>query len=239
MEKIRKIAAVLLCVTMLIRVFCTPISASELSETAKAISLNERYVLDTAKETAFCHKVTAARAGDLKIHINAQNDSFDVLSLYVFDSKGCFVRYSSIDAFTLANRNVYAADHDSDNIHYIWAEFGKGVGDFDGTITYSVQKGTYYIKIETNYGNRVSFDASLSVPARIGCLSFSVKKGAAAQFGTVLSASAAESVMWSSSKPSVASVSPQGRITAKAVGTATITAKLGKGSMIIKIRVTA
>ena len=62
-----------------------------------------------------------------------------------------------------------------------------------------------------------------------------MSKGSTIQLGTVMSVDGA--VTWTSSKTSVATVSSNGKITAKSKGSAVITAKTGKNSVKIKITV--
>ncbi len=62
-----------------------------------------------------------------------------------------------------------------------------------------------------------------------------MKAGSTLQLGTALSASTDDNVAWKSSKTSVAKVSATGLVTAKAAGTATITATIGDSSQKIDI----
>ncbi|MBR4096036.1 MAG: Ig-like domain-containing protein [Oscillospiraceae bacterium] len=72
--------------------------------------------------------------------------------------------------------------------------------------------------------------------AKITSFTATLKKGSTLQLGTILSGEG--TVKWSTSKKSVATVTSKGKITAKAKGTAVITAKTGDSSMKITIKVT-
>lgn len=112
-------------------------------------------------------------------------------------------------------------------------------------VTYQIGKGTYYIRVQHNdwgsgsSGNRkisltAKFPTVTATKAKITCLTLTVNKGSTVQLGALVSPSG-ESVKWTSSKTSVATVSSSGKVTAKAKGSATITAKCGTSTQKIKI----
>lgn len=126
-----------------------------------------------------------------------------------------------------------------------------------GTISYKVNKGTHYIEV---YGNsnktkesgqtvmkftypatssntsKTSTDATIdSATGKMTALTVTLKKGSTLQLGATVSGKG--TVAWSTSKRSVATVSDKGKVTAKAKGTAVITAKLGSTSYAITVKV--
>ena len=80
---------------------------------------------------------------------------------------------------------------------------------------------------------------STTKEATLTYIQIEVKKGSALQLSGILSDATTGKVTWTTSKSSVASVSSSGKVTAKAKGTAVITAKYGKVSLKIRIKVTA
>ena len=115
-------------------------------------------------------------------------------------------------------------------------------GIFSGTIKYNLKKGTYYLRLkDLTDGGEVSFTATYPSKSEssVDHLSLTLKKGDTIQLGAVLSDGKDGTADWSSSKSSVASVSSKGKVTAKAKGTAVITAKVGDSSVKITIKVTA
>lgn len=116
-------------------------------------------------------------------------------------------------------------------------------GVFSGYKTYNLTKGTYYLEVYSSDGGLVSFTptypSSASTEKKVSYLSATLKKGSTLQLGAVLSDGKAGTAEWSSSKSSVAAVSSKGNITAKAKGTAVITAKVGSSTVKIQIKVTA
>lgn len=126
-----------------------------------------------------------------------------------------------------------------------------------GTISYKVDKGTHYIEV---YGNnkkakesgqtvmkftypatssntsKSSSDATIDTAiGKMTALTVTLKKGSTLQLGATVSGKG--TVAWSTSKRSVATVSDKGKVTAKAKGSAVITAKLGSTSYAITVKV--
>ena len=114
---------------------------------------------------------------------------------------------------------------------------------FKGTASYTVKKGTYYVKVShENFANLSNYKLKVTTPgtdssssAKLTALSTTLKAGETLTFAPVTSASGAK-VAWSSSDKSVATVSG-GKITAVKAGTADITCKCGSTSMTIRVKV--
>ena len=236
MSKIKKLAAIMLSMVMLVCVFSVTAGAESIYDTAKAISSGKTYSITVSSWENADYKITASKAGDLKISVTSQNESYNV---YVFDSNGNNVKVTDK---TATSGWAHTYDYETRGN----GEWNDTVERFVGTFTFAIQKGTYYIRMYRGYsGNgKISFSAtyptssSSSSSAKISYLSASISKGSTLQLGAVLTAESGTSVTWSSSKTSVATVSSKGKITAKAAGTAIITAKLGSSSVKIKIKVT-
>ncbi|MGN0699859.1 MAG: Ig-like domain-containing protein, partial [Oscillospiraceae bacterium] len=115
------------------------------------------------------------------------------------------------------------------------------VEKFKGVISYPVSKGDYYIRFMRhgycNGNGKLSFTAtfpSTTTTAKISYLTLELSKGSSIKLGTVVTP-AGSAVTWKSSKPSVATVSGTGKVTAKAKGTTYITAQSGTSFQRIKI----
>ncbi len=119
-------------------------------------------------------------------------------------------------------------------------------GYYDGTINYTVKKGTYYLYYEDYCESYIELDENscatfelMVMPTKkkevvkLSCFSLTLSKGDKISLGAAITAKG--EVTWTSSKKSVATVSSKGRITAKKAGTTTITAKCG--SSVVKIRI--
>ncbi len=117
-------------------------------------------------------------------------------------------------------------------------------GGCECTLKYKVKKGYNLITLsnesESKPENRKGGKLTVSVTfgkskATIDRFSVTVSKGSTLQLGALLSDGTSGSVTWSSSKKSVATVNSKGKVTAKAKGTAVITAKYGDSTLKITV----
>ena len=84
--------------------------------------------------------------------------------------------------------------------------------------------------------SKSSSDATIDTAlGKMTALTVTLKKGSTLQLGATVSGKG--TVAWSTSKRSVATVSDKGKVTAKAKGSAVITAKLGSTSYAITVKV--
>lgn len=232
MKIMKKIAAALLAAVMAVTAFAVTASADSIYDTAKEIKSG---VAVTATGVGVCentdYKIKVTKSGKLSLNLTIGMDSAKV---YVLDSDGNGVKYSDYQAV--------AGSSDWSSYNYFKCRWNSSTEKIKLKADYSVQKGTYYIRIEHdtfgNYGNRkinltATFPSATVSKAKISYLTLKVSKGAVAELGTVMSGSG--KVEWTSSKASVASVNSNGRVTAKAKGSAIITAKCGTSKQKIKI----
>ncbi len=183
------------------------------------------------EETVYKFKVS--ESGTMKINLKQSNieDSQLTATLYK-GSEDNMVEPSSVkatDSDGFENKNSYVYVYNFD--------------DNSGTISYKVTKGTYYFKVAQARGEKNGVKPEITVKAtlpggdadegKISCLSLTLSKGSSVQLGAVMAVNG--NVKWTSSKSSVVSVSSKGKITAKAKGSAVITAKSGTNSIKIKI----
>ena len=173
------------------------------------------------------YKISVSKKGELNIKIAHTSSSYVTFALK--DSDGGEIKYT-----TRTEKAGY------------WGMLGSSAyprnGAFSGTVTYTLSKGTYYLAVFSNSGGLVSFTptypSAASSEKKVSYISATLKKGATLQLGAVLSDGNEGTAEWSSSKSSVAAVSSKGKITAKAKGTAVITAKVGSSTVKIQIKVT-
>ena len=237
-----KITARLLCIITAVSVMLTAFtvfaSAESLFARAKALTSGKKYTIDfdyyeDERYDGLLYKINAD-AGELKIKLET-SDGYG--SIIVMNSKSESITASKSTAVT-GETAIYDSYYDSKakfrfDSNYLMEEF-------KGTVTYTLTKGTYYILIDTTC-DIISFTATYKVytaPVKINSLCLTVPKGSAVKLGSVLTAATDKTVTWTSSKTSVAAVTSKGKVTAKAAGTAVITAKLGSSSVKITIKVT-
>lgn len=206
--------------------------ADSIYDTATSIS-SGKAVSTTLYSGGDCadYKVKVTEKGLLKLNITAQ---MNYLDLYVYDNNGN--RIHSSDNCVLSGKFCSSSDYS-----YGWCVWNDTVEKFKGEISYPVSKGDYYIRFkrDSNKGNgKLSFTATYPsttvAKAKISYLTIELSKGSSIKLGAVVSPTNSV-VTWKSSKTSVATVSSTGKVTAKAKGSAIITAKSGTSTQKIKI----
>ena len=117
---------------------------------------------------------------------------------------------------------------------YSWSSSNSSVVSVDknGKITAN-KAGTAIITASTSRGLTATITVKVIVPAKsivLNCKTLSLNIGASERLQPTLSpADSTDSISWSSSDPAIATVSTNGTVTAKAKGTAIITAKTESG----------
>ena len=171
------------------------------------------------------YRFNVAKSGTMKISLAADNDI--LATLY---------RDSDDNDVEISNMNVISGSDYKNNDTY--ASIGYKT---TAELSYKVTKGTYYLRLFKNQRSTGTLSMTATYPegssndSKISCLSLNLKKGGTLQLGAVMSVDG--NVTWTSSKTSVATVFSTGKVTAKGTGTAVITAKSGKNSVKIQIRV--
>ena len=236
MKKLLSIVLSLVMAVSAMTVFAVSASAEEsIAKTAKSINSGE-WVSKTLSESnsPIDYKIKVSESGTLKINYSFERNR---TILRVYDSSGKVVPFNSV----LVTTGDKYGTSDKQRLELLWADTLKKAA---GTVKYSVSKGTYYIRIErysTDEGKasiKATFpSADAASDVKITSFTLEMKKGDTIQLGTLLSASTDDNVMWKSSKTSVAKVSATGKITAKAKGSATITASVDDSTMKIQVNV--
>lgn len=174
--------------------------------------------------------------GELSFDIST-NASSPTVTLY--DAGGKSIHASDISNIT---GNGRIKNYTYLNGNEVDLERSEAFERYEGTIKYQVTKGTYYLGV---YGYEKSEEYRLfsitahapekKVTPKIDYFNIDLKRGDTLQFGAELSKTG--TVTWKSSKKSVATVSSNGKVTAKAKGSAIITAKCGNSTVKIKVTV--
>lgn len=231
MKHLKKFLAAALAAAMAFVMLAVPAGAESIADTAKAIKSGKSYsaILPSNYDTAD-YKITVSKSGTLKL------DIVSVISkscVYVYDSDGNKVTSIKTEA---TSGDIYKAGYKSTEC---W--WNSTIEKFKGSISYSVNKGTYYIRVSRAWNTYGSGDVTLtatfpssdsSSTSSSPYLTLEVKKGSSVQLGTTISGAT-----WSTSKKSVATVSSSGKVTAKKKGSAIITAKVNGTTIKVKIKV--
>ena len=241
MKIFRKIAAVLTAAVMAVSAFAAvsvTASADSIFDSAKEIKSGFKYTSSHPK-TWDCadYKLVVSETGELCIDVTA---GLEGMILYVFDSNGESI---ACDTYNITMGSLAKI---SDGIEFDWNDVTEKIS-LDAT--YKVKKGTYYIRVmdETlwgsdshKFGNRkvtltATFPSSSSSAAKLNYITINMERGDTLSLGADMTGTG--TVTWKSSKPKVAVISETGKVTAKSRGTTVISAKCGKVTKKIKIKV--
>lgn len=236
----KKFLSILLSLAMAVTAmaaFAVSSSASGIADTAKSIKSGEWNTVQLSysqQEADF--KVKVSEEGKLKINISSK---FNWTEIYVYDAGGNYIRADSQSASVGDVHRINGGD-------YLEYYANSAMEKAEGKATYSVLKGTYYIRMRNGSTATDTAKIKITYPSadgssdtKVSYLSVTLAKGSTLQLGAVLSDGKDGTAEWSSSKTSVATVNSKGKVTAKAKGTAIITAKAGDSSVKIKVKVTA
>lgn len=233
---LRKIATVITTAAIAVSALVVPAnfaSADSIYDTATSISSGKAVSKTLSNYMSASYKIKVSKDGELKLKITSH---MQYLYVSVYDSNGNSVDKSSksISSGECYFSRYYTTDY---------CKWNDIVEKFEGTVSYPVSKGDYYICFErysTEGNGKLSFTAtfpSTATTAKISYLTLELSKGSSIKLGAIVTPSGS-AVKWTSSKTSVATVSSTGKVTAKAKGTTIITAKSGTSTKSIKIIVT-
>lgn len=211
------------------------VSASAEVSTVKSGKTYSTMLTNYGSEQSY--KLVASKSGTLKITLSSQIEELRVIVSDTSNNILAPTKHSD----TLGTSEWY----DSWGSRYEIVKWNSVEKKYTGSLSFSVKKGTYYIKFVTykkgeqnirfipTFPSKDSSDSGSDV--KINNLTLTMKVSDTLQLGTALSASTDDNVAWKSSKTSVAKVSATGLVTAKAAGTATITASIGGSTQKIDI----
>lgn len=232
---------------MLVSALCIPVAADEFSS-AKLVdsgskvsfTLKAKEKLDDGRFDGDgepkIFKIELSKKGTLQLDIIS---AVSKTTVQVLDEDGAEAFRQNEKKITTGGYSTFGTKE--------YLSWDKTIKKSKATLKYNLEKGVYYIKVFGASLATVEGKTSITFKypqaeksdnsAKITSFSVTIKKGDTLQLGAILSGEG--DVTWSTSKKSVATVSKNGKITAKAKGTAVITAKTGDSSMKITINVTA
>lgn len=234
MKIFRKIAAVITAAVMAVSAFAAvsvTAGADSIYDTATAISSGKSVstILPASRDKAD-YKVNVSGSGTLKFSMESQIYELD---LYVYDSDGNKV---STIAKTDTSGNSSSIGNTCHEMYW-----NNTIEKYKGTVSYSVKSGSYYIRFDrySSSGNgKITFTATYPTSestAKLRYITINMERGDTLSLGADMTGTG--EVTWKSSKPKVAVISETGKVTAKSRGTTVISAKCGKTTKKIKIKV--
>lgn len=231
--KVKKIVGLFLSAVMAVTataVFTVSASAESIAKTAKAAESGKTYSANIKSDYGD-YKFDVSEEGTLKLTVYSY---ITVIGIQLLDKSGDYVKPSSASS-SEGDLLGYGQEH-----RLVWS---SAMEDGKASFKYNVEKGTYYLRlIPRGYSGKVSFKATFPTAEEESKITFTsfvlpMKVGDTITLGTDLS-DTTQTITWKSSKTSVATVTKKGKITAKAAGTATITATVGSTVLKIMVKVT-
>ena len=236
---LKKIAAVITTAAIAVSamvVTSATAGADSIYDTATSIS-SGKAVSTTLYSNGDCadYKIKVTKNGELKLNVSAQ---IEYMNIYVYDENGTIIAPSETNSIS------GTIGYNKMTHHYVYCHWNGTVEKIQGEVSYPVNKGDYYIRFEKENkqwavkGNgKLSFTATFPTTAtnpKISYLTLELTKGSSIKLGAVVTPTGS-AVTWKSSNSSVATVSSTGKVTAKAKGSAIITATSGTSNQKIKI----
>ncbi|MCM1335467.1 MAG: Ig-like domain-containing protein [Bacteroides sp.] len=240
--KLKKLIAVALAAVMTATALMIPAAADSIADTAKSKTSGSSFSIKLADGKNHDYKVKLTKSGDLKINLTS---AVATTNIYVYDTDG-----NSLLPTASACKDTTGNSWQNSFSKYTYCNWNNTMEKYKGLITYTdLDKGTYYIRINrgayTSYSGQGKVTLKFTFPGEtedsddadgeITMLEIALDKGDSLALSAVMSGDG--SVKWSSSDEAVATVSSKGKVTAKAKGTATITAKSGSSSQKIRVKV--
>ena len=252
MKIFKKVISIIMASVIMVTALCISVSADEYSS-AKLVNSGSKVTFQLkAKEymndgrTGFYEKdaiphyfkIELSKKGTLKLDVVSATSK---VYIQVIDEEGAEL-FQPTDFVETTGNVINQRSRSRAEVHW-----EHSIKKSKATLNYKLDKGVYYIKIDSGNITTIAGKTSLTFTypqtksdneeAKLSHFALSLNEGDSIQLDTVISGSSDSSVKWSSSKSSVASVSSKGKVTAKKKGSAVITAKLGSSSIKIKINV--
>ncbi|MDE6031894.1 MAG: Ig-like domain-containing protein [Oscillospiraceae bacterium] len=232
MKQTKKIVSLLLAAVMMFSLMSVCAFAEPIGENAVILSdgiKNTEGKVEKSSGTHTDYKYVVDKKGILDITINTSTSHFSVVMV---DADGVEVEPLGVD--------FKSGKAGNNKNYYRWQDSTE---KFVGTISYKVDKGTYYFRISR--GTNKDGDGKLTVTAtrrddpttKLECFNLTLKKGDKLTLGATATTKNAK-LVWSSSKKTVATVSAKGVVTAKKAGTTIITCATEDGSSELQIKIT-
>ncbi len=242
MKIFRKIAAVLTAAVMAVSTFAAvsvTAGADSIADTSQIMSSGITYKCDFIGDGEYYdYKINVSNTGSLSVKLDS---SIRCAELELFDSD---FNHVYISDYTISSGDRVSGGSGNWYIDYNWNSIGEKLAC---TTIWKVNKGTYYLRLHNNCGNGINHtwtrgkaNITATYPtsestAKLRYITINMERGDTLSLGADMTGTG--EVTWKSSKPKVAEVSSTGKITAKSKGTTVISAKCGKTTKKIKIKV--
>lgn len=239
MKIFRKIAAVLTAAVMAVSAFAAvsvTAGADSIYDTAKAISSGKSVSTTLKYGKTDDYKITVSNSGELVISLDANMNS---MLVYLYDSDGQWQDTTDIKE---TSGSIFQYSYEVCTRCY----WNSTIEKCKGSITYHVTKGTYYLRFKNTSNSldengsgkltlTATFPSASTSTAKLNYITINMERGDTLSLGADMTGTG--TVTWKSSRPKVAVISETGKVTAKSRGTTVISAKCGKTTKKIKIKV--
>lgn len=244
--KFKKILATALAAVVTAAALIMPVSAASIADTAKSKKSGESFSIKLNNSDNHDYKVKLTKDGDLKINLTA---AVKETNIYVYDTDG-----NKLLPTSSACKDTTGSSYKSSISGYTYCQWNNALEKYKGYITYTdLDKGTYYIRINkgtyTSYSGQGKTTVKFTFPGEsagsddsdgasdgeITMLSFTLEEDDDLTLSAVTKGEG--TVKWSSSDESVATVNAKGKVRGIMEGTAVITAKCGKSTQKIQVKV--
>lgn len=241
MKFFKKIVALMAAATLAVSAVAVSASAASIEDTAVSMKLDEEVTceFDGKSGELYDYKVTVKEKGTLSVKVNTDAK---YSSVYLFDEDCANAPIKTIDIKSGSIHSLGKAGDPFVSFYYNPAS-GKTVA----TTSWSVTKGTYYIRVDNTRDFREGWrydqtTSKMKVTASFAkdnakvfsYLGITMKKGSTMQLEAVDAVK--DDTSWSSSKKAIVTVSDTGKLTAKKKGTAIITCE--SGDTVVKLKIT-
>lgn len=243
--KFKKIIAVAVAAVMTAAALALPASAESIADSAVSKKSGASFSVKLSDNKNHDYKVKLTKDGDLKINLTS---AVACTYIYVYDTDG-----NKLLPTSSACKDTTGDSYQSSYSGYTYCKWNNAMEKYKGLITYTdLDKGTYYIRIYKgaydSYSGQGKATVKFTFPSdtsdsddssasngEITMLQFTLEEDDDITLSAVKKGSG--TVTWSSSDESVATVGSNGRVRARNVGTAVITAKCGSSTQKIQIKV--
>lgn len=231
MKAFKKIMAVVM--TAAIAVSALTFSSAAATKTIKS---GKAVNFDLKEKNSAYYTFTSAAKGTLSVSFSNNDITYSTLSVY--DDGGEDLKIKTIE---VGNGEIRDGGKGKT---FVKGYYNSSTDRFSVKCTYAVKKGTYTIKVSNSYYYSGTATLKATFPTKAAKpvlkpqkIQLTMAKGDVLQLGATVTAEGGR-FEYTSSKTSVATVSSDGKVTAKGEGTTTITIKYGTGKLTLIIKVT-
>ncbi len=238
MKKLKGILAIIISAALMLTAM-SMVSFADQYDSAAKITSGKTVSGEISRDSTILYKLTASEKGTLNLEWST---GIKWLEIRVIDEDGASIKVDSMD---MKVGTLFSGGAESD---YIDTEWDKHSEKTKASASFSVNKGTYYVKLwaprmyslssnseEGSYKLTATYPSSSATDKTFSYLGITLKKGSTLQLEAV--DADAKDTKWTSSKKKVAAVSSTGKITAKKKGTTIITCKSGDVTVTLKVTV--